>query len=579
MGQLRKMVQNKTWIRYFLSYFILLTILLLGFFFIIRNQLTRRYLEQLSREAQARLDNFAGQLNDELMFLSQTDASLETNIQLIMSRHNIEGWQNYETYRELKKYASSNRLIDAICYLPKNFDYVISTRYTVLYEGDTFRIRNERGEVLCFDPSPYFDSAVGQLIYLEEEGCGYLIYFPAISSEANHLYFYLLDAKYILERMENMATDAMPYIALVDKEKRIAAGIGSGELAACMDAVLLEDGIYRIDGSASICIRTGIRNEFSMAAVLRDSFLSHQIDDAFTVSYITLLLLGGIGFGLVLLAASAAYLPLHRLAQKFVSEAGAGEDCLERLDNAFEEAAAQNRQLLEELEKYRSSPHYPYEKLEELSRLLQERRFPEAEERLEDMFHMIDSTQEPLLSDLFIRCVLVDMLSILLGCMNTLNLRFKSYDALCRETLYFCRSCPYSEKARAIQENVRLLLDICRQAAGKAIHSGEIREAILESCCHPEFSIYELADRFHVSTAYISSLAKKELGCNFSDYLWSLRMEKAKELLKTTNLSVEEISEAVGYLNPSSLRRKFKQETGLTPSQFRRSAGVQDSRH
>lgn len=67
----------------------------------------------------------------------------------------------------------------------------------------------------------------------------------------------------------------------------------------------------------------------------------------------------------------------------------------------------------------------------------------------------------------------------------------------------------------------------------------------------------------------MSYLFKKELNQNFSDFLWNLRLEKAKELLLTTELPIDGISIAVGYLNASSFRRKFKQATGISPSQFR----------
>lgn len=59
------------------------------------------------------------------------------------------------------------------------------------------------------------------------------------------------------------------------------------------------------------------------------------------------------------------------------------------------------------------------------------------------------------------------------------------------------------------------------------------------------------------------------MGENFSDYLWALRLEKARELLMATDMPVNDISMTVGYVNPSSFRRKFKQATGLTPSQVR----------
>ena len=68
---------------------------------------------------------------------------------------------------------------------------------------------------------------------------------------------------------------------------------------------------------------------------------------------------------------------------------------------------------------------------------------------------------------------------------------------------------------------------------------------------------------------YKDYLIKKEMNQNFSEYLWTLRLEKAKELLNNTDMSIDEISIAVGYFNTSSFRRKFKQDTGLTPSQYR----------
>ena len=78
-----------------------------------------------------------------------------------------------------------------------------------------------------------------------------------------------------------------------------------------------------------------------------------------------------------------------------------------------------------------------------------------------------------------------------------------------------------------------------------------------------------LAERFQVSIAYMSLQFKKETGENFLDYVWKLRLEKAKQLLRESDMSIDEVSAAVGYANASSFRRKFKQETGISPSQLR----------
>ena len=87
--------------------------------------------------------------------------------------------------------------------------------------------------------------------------------------------------------------------------------------------------------------------------------------------------------------------------------------------------------------------------------------------------------------------------------------------------------------------------------------------------CDPDFSIAVLAEHYHISVSRMSVLFKNELNIGFADYLWLLRLEKAKKLLKNSDLPIDEISIAVGYLNTSSFRRKFKKETGLSPSQFR----------
>ncbi len=59
------------------------------------------------------------------------------------------------------------------------------------------------------------------------------------------------------------------------------------------------------------------------------------------------------------------------------------------------------------------------------------------------------------------------------------------------------------------------------------------------------------------------------------DYVHAIRVEEAKQLLETSDISVEEISHAVGYEDPTSFRRLFKRKGGLTPAAYRRKfAGI-----
>ncbi len=63
---------------------------------------------------------------------------------------------------------------------------------------------------------------------------------------------------------------------------------------------------------------------------------------------------------------------------------------------------------------------------------------------------------------------------------------------------------------------------------------------------------------------------KNATGLTLIDYLQSLRVEEAKRQLETSDTAVDEISASVGYEDPSFFRRLFKRRTGLSPSQYRR---------
>lgn len=82
-------------------------------------------------------------------------------------------------------------------------------------------------------------------------------------------------------------------------------------------------------------------------------------------------------------------------------------------------------------------------------------------------------------------------------------------------------------------------------------------------------SLQEISRRFVINPSYVSQLFKKETGTNYIDYLTKLRISHACELLKTTNLTVNDISEKTGYNDYFYFTRIFKKETGKTPSQYR----------
>ena len=83
-----------------------------------------------------------------------------------------------------------------------------------------------------------------------------------------------------------------------------------------------------------------------------------------------------------------------------------------------------------------------------------------------------------------------------------------------------------------------------------------------------ELSLTKLSDAFKLHEHYISVLFKKIVGENFYAYVQKKRIEKACELLKTTNMTVREISKVVGYSDDMSFRRTFKKIKGVPPSKY-----------
>jgi len=80
----------------------------------------------------------------------------------------------------------------------------------------------------------------------------------------------------------------------------------------------------------------------------------------------------------------------------------------------------------------------------------------------------------------------------------------------------------------------------------------------------------ELSTKFYINQVYCCQLFKKNLGKTFSEYVTDLRMSKACELLRHTELSVEEIASEVGYFDYYYFNKVFKKQCGITPAKFRR---------
>lgn len=106
-------------------------------------------------------------------------------------------------------------------------------------------------------------------------------------------------------------------------------------------------------------------------------------------------------------------------------------------------------------------------------------------------------------------------------------------------------------------------------------HKG-IRPEIMTARAHMEkhynqdLTLGEMADSVGLSQSYFSTLFKKELGKNFAEYLYSLRIEKAKDFLLHTDKAVYEISEETGFKDHAYFSRLFKSKVGESPGEYRK---------
>ncbi|WP_206812532.1 PocR ligand-binding domain-containing protein [Paradesulfitobacterium ferrireducens] len=96
------------------------------------------------------------------------------------------------------------------------------------------------------------------------------------------------------------------------------------------------------------------------------------------------------------------------------------------------------------------------------------------------------------------------------------------------------------------------------------------RNYIMENY-HKPLTVQDAADHLFISPSHLSRLFRQELDCTFNDYLTRVRVEKAVELMKKPELSVEQVAKAVGYKNQSYFAKIFRRYIGVTPLTYKNS--------
>jgi len=110
--------------------------------------------------------------------------------------------------------------------------------------------------------------------------------------------------------------------------------------------------------------------------------------------------------------------------------------------------------------------------------------------------------------------------------------------------------------------------------------AGYVERLVEEAIClidqqYPNnlFSVGTIAEELKVSPKYLSRIFRKVTGKTCIDYITQVRVEQAKEWLRSTSLRSLEIGEKVGYPNPNYFSLVFKKQTGMSPTEYRQASG------
>ncbi|MCR1951741.1 MULTISPECIES: response regulator [unclassified Clostridium] len=103
------------------------------------------------------------------------------------------------------------------------------------------------------------------------------------------------------------------------------------------------------------------------------------------------------------------------------------------------------------------------------------------------------------------------------------------------------------------------------------VYSRSIEKALkyIEDNYKKHISLMDVSKHIYLSHEYFSRLFKEEVGENFSTYLTIYRINKAKELIKNTDMKISQVALEVGYSNAGYFSKNYKKYTGISPEEDR----------
>lgn len=140
---------------------------------------------------------------------------------------------------------------------------------------------------------------------------------------------------------------------------------------------------------------------------------------------------------------------------------------------------------------------------------------------------------------------------------SELKERFESFESLCS----------------FLHDILTYIKQLNYQSANEADRNSYFAQMVkyIDNNFQSELYLKDLSVKFLINQVYCCQLFKKNLGKTFTEYVTDLRIKKACELLKHTELSIDEIAAKVGYMDYYYFNKVFKKQSGITPTKFRKS--------
>lgn len=138
------------------------------------------------------------------------------------------------------------------------------------------------------------------------------------------------------------------------------------------------------------------------------------------------------------------------------------------------------------------------------------------------------------------------------------------------------------ENSTTVDELIKIIMDFFRKYHIQVKNYPDlVNETLLylDQNYMEDLTLKKVADVLHVNSVYLGSIFKKNLNLNqsFAKYLNNYRIAKAIALITTTNQDINEISNKVGYNNSNYFFRVFKDQTSMSPTEYRRMVKKQNN--